>query len=262
MHVIADAIVILRKEFAEVLKNRYILSTMISFPLVFSIVIPLIYLLTLPGSVSSSDLSVLGPMIPQGMTPRQALIFIIVQSNLPFYLMMPSVIPTLISSYSIVGEKKGGTLEPLLATPVSANDVLLGKSLAAVIPSVLITWASFFIYSALVDYMTFSAFGRAILPDATWLFTVFVTAPLLSLMAVYASVLVSSRINDIRAAQQISAVFVIPMMGVFVLQLFGYVSIDIGILAAASLGLLVLDVILIWAGSSIFRRDEILTKWA
>lgn len=259
-----DILVILKKEFDEVLKNKYILTTMASFPLVFSVVIPLIYLFALPSSVSRGDVMAFKGMVPAFdlMTPRQVLVYFIVQSNLPFYLMMPSVIPTLISSYSIVGEKKCGTLEPLLATPVSTRDILLGKTLAAVIPSVVITWMSFLIYAVLVDVLTYNIFGYPILPSALWIFSVGVTAPLLAILSVYLSIVVSSRVNDIRAAQQISAVFVIPIMSVFILELFGYVSLDMNMMAILSAILLMADLFLVRASVRIFKREEILTRWA
>jgi ABC-2 type transport system permease protein len=259
-----DALVVLRKEFDEVLKNKYILTTMASFPVIFSVIIPLIYLFTLPSAVSQGDVAAFRSMVPafDAMTPRQVLIYFVVQSNLPFYLLMPAVIPTLISSYSIVGEKKCGTLEPLLATPASTRDILFGKTLAAVIPSVLITWLGFLIYTLLVDALTYGIFNYPVLPNVLWLVSVGVAAPLLSIMSVYLSIIVSSRINDIRAAQQVSAVFIIPIMGVFVLQLFGYVSLSVKALAAFSLLLFVVDVALIYASTRVFKREEILTKWA
>jgi ABC-2 type transport system permease protein len=259
-----DVLVIVRKEFEEVIKNKYILTTMASFPLVFSIVIPLIYLLALPSNVSWGDVSVFkGAVIGSAlMTPRQVLIAYIVQSNLPFYLMMPSVIPTLISSYSIVGEKKCGTLEPLLATPVTTRDILIGKTLAAAIPSVVITWISFLIYTLLVDYMTYGIFGYPIIPNLMWLFAVLVTAPLFAIMSVYLSIVVSSRMSDIRAAQQVSAVFVIPIMSVFILELFGYISLTMDIIVMLSAAIAIIDILLVTASVRVFKREEILTRWA
>ena len=259
-----DALVVLRKEFDEVLKNKYILMTMASFPLIFSVAIPLIYIFTLPSNVSRGDVASFRSLVPMfdAMSPRQVLIYFVVQSNLPFYLLMPAVIPTLISSYSIVGEKKCGTLEPLLATPALTRDILLGKTLAAVIPSVLITWVGFLIYTVLVDVLTYDIFNYSILPNLIWIVSVGITAPLLSLMSVYLSIVVSSKVNDIRAAQQVSAVFVIPIMGLFVLQLFGYVSLNVSSLMTSSLLLLVVDIMLIYASTKVFKREEILTKWA
>lgn len=259
-----DIFVIVKKEFEEVVKNKYILTTMASFPLVFSIVIPLIYLLALPSHVTAADVAAFKGLVPgaAAMEPREVLIAFIVQSNLPFYLMMPSVIPTLISSYSIVGEKKCGTLEPLLATPVSTRDILVGKTLAAVIPSVAITWLSFIIYALLIDTMTYGTFGYALVPDLLWLLAITVTAPLFAIMSVYLSIVVSSRMSDIRAAQQVSAVFVIPIMSVFILELFGYVSLTIGVVLLLSIAIAIVDLFLVKASVRVFRREEILTRWA
>jgi ABC-2 type transport system permease protein len=133
--------------------------------------------------------------------------------------------------------------------------------MAAVIPSVLITWLSFLIYTVLIDAATISSFGYALLPNSIWLVAVFITAPLLAVLSVYATVLVSSRMSDVRAAQQVSAIIVVPIMGVFVLQLFGMINLDTLMLSFVSAGILIADVVLIYAGTSIFRREEILTKW-
>ena len=259
-----DVTVIIKKEFEEVMKNKYILTTMAIFPLVFSVVIPLIYLFALPSNVSPGDVAAFKALVPGAahMTPRQVLIAFIVQSNLPFYLMMPSAIPTLISSYSIVGEKKCGTLEPLLATPVSTNDILAGKTLAAVIPSVAITWLSFLIYAILIDTMTYGILGYVLIPDMLWLLAIVVTAPLFAVMSVYLSIVVSSRMSDIRAAQQVSAVFVIPLMSIFILELFGYVSLTIEVMLLMSVIIAIIDLFLVKASVKVFRREEILTRWA
>ncbi len=257
-----DAIIIIKKEFEEILKNRYILLTMLSFPLVFSILIPLIYLFTMPANVSWADIAAFKGLVPgaNGMAPRQVLIAFIVQCTLPFYLMMPSVIPTLISSYSIVGEKKCGTLEPLLATPASTMDILAGKALSAIIPSILITWASFLLYALLVDTLTYGIFGYPIVPSMIWLFALGVTAPLFAVMSVYLSIVVSSRMNDIRAAQQVSAVLVVPIMGAFIMELFGYFSLTIEMLLVISIAVAILDILLIKASIRAFDREEILTR--
>lgn len=259
-----EALVIMKKEFEEVLKNKYILTTMATFPLVFSVIIPLIYMIALPANVSWNDVVTFKGMVTgtAGMTPRQVLIAFLVQSNLPFYLMMPSVIPTIISSYSIVGEKKCGTLEPLLATPASTRDILAGKTLAAIVPSVGITWISFLIYTALIDCITYRMFGYAIIPNLIWLVSILVAAPLFAVMSVYLSTVVSSRMNDIRAAQQVSAVFIIPIMSVFILELFGYISLTLEILVMISVFVGIADLFLIKASVKIFNREEILTRTA
>jgi ABC-2 type transport system permease protein len=245
------------------MRNRYILSSMATFPLLFSVVIPLLYLFTLPANITSADVAALEHAVENfaALSPKQVMISFLVQSNLPFYLLMPGIMPTLIAAYSIAGEKKNGTLEPMLATPVRTTDVLIGKTLAAVVPAVLLTWASFVVYSLLVNTFTADIFSTPLLPNTLWLIALIITGPLLAVLSVYASVLVSARVSDVRAAQQVSAVLVVPIMGLFVLQLFGMVTLTIDVLLTVSAVLLVLDIILIKLGSAVFQREEILTKW-
>jgi ABC-2 type transport system permease protein len=253
----------MRKDLDEVMRNKYIVSSMATFPVLFSIIIPLLYLFTVPSGVTQADVAALGNIV-QGfasMSPRQAMIAFLVQSNLPFYLLMPGILPTLIAAYSIAGEKKNGTLEPMLATPVRTADILLGKTLAAVLPSVLITWISFLIYTTLVNTVTSRSYGFTIMPDAQWAIALLVTGPLIAVLSVYASIMVSARMSDVRAAQQVSAAIVVPIMGLFVLQLFGMITLSLELILVISAGLLVLDIVLVKIGSTLFRREEILTKW-
>ena len=258
-----DCLTVMKKDLDEVVRNRYILSSMATLTLLFSVIIPLLYLLTLPANISKADVAALSSALQgfAGLTPKQAMISFLVQSNLPFYLLMPGIMPTLIAAYSIAGEKKNDTLEPMLATPVGTSDILLGKTLAAVIPAVLLTWTSFLVYALLVNVFTAGTFASPILPNALWAVALLVTGPLLSVLSVYMSILVSARLTDVRAAQQVSAVLVVPIMGLFVLQLFGWVTLSVNSLLAISAGLLVLDIVLIKLGSAVFRREEILTKW-
>jgi len=145
---------------------------------------------------------------------------------------------------------------------VSTRDILAGKTLAAVIPSMAITWASFIVYAMLVDTVTYPIFGYPVVPDLLWLIALTVTAPLLAVMSVYLSIVVSSRMSDIRAAQQISAVFIVPLMSIFILELFGYMSLTVDLLLLLSIAIGVADLFLMRAGVSVFKREEILTRSA
>ena len=49
------------------------------------------------------------------------------------FIILAAIIPTVIGSYSIVGEKIE-KLETLLATPTTDSEILLGKTLAAFLP--------------------------------------------------------------------------------------------------------------------------------
>ena len=51
-----------------------------------------------------------------------------------FFMIYTGALPATIASYSMVGEKVERSLEPLLATPATDGEILLGKALAALIP--------------------------------------------------------------------------------------------------------------------------------
>ena len=48
--------------------------------------------------------------------------------------------PTVVAAYSVVGKHQQGTLDPVLTTPVRREEFMLGKALAALIPSLAISY--------------------------------------------------------------------------------------------------------------------------
>ena len=54
---------------------------------------------------------------------------------------IPAIVPALVAAYSVVGERQQGTLEPVLTTPIRREEFLLGKALAALVPSLAIAYA-------------------------------------------------------------------------------------------------------------------------
>ena len=89
----------------------------------------------------------------------EQLFSLLINILLIFFALMPTVIPTVIASYSIVGEKVNRSLEPLLATPLSDEELLAGKALSIFLPSVLVVWAVFIPFSAIVDFIAAPALG-------------------------------------------------------------------------------------------------------
>ena len=66
-------------------------------------------------------------------------------------LAIPALVPAALASYSVVGERLQGTLEPVLATPVRREEFLLGKALAAFVPSLTISYAVLAFFLACVE---------------------------------------------------------------------------------------------------------------
>lgn len=70
--------------------------------------------------------------------------------------MTAAILPTAIDSYSMVGEKVEKSLEPLLATPTTDSELLLGKSIAVFLPPLIATYIGALIFMVLMDIVTFS----------------------------------------------------------------------------------------------------------
>ncbi len=88
----------------------------------------------------------------------------------------------------------------------------------------------------------------------------FVITPLACILSIEGNIIVSSRVNDIRAAQQIGGLIVVPLI---ILVIVGTESAQLSVLLAilVSVILAVADVALFFLSKATFQREEILTKW-
>ncbi|HXT34295.1 MAG TPA: hypothetical protein VN837_01850, partial [Chloroflexota bacterium] len=99
-------------------------------------------------------------------------------------------------------------------------------------------------------------------PNATIAVILLVLVPLVSLFSVGVNVLISSRANDVRTAQQMGAVIpALPLGAIYVLTETGVISLSIPTLWFMAAVLAVLDGLTIYATLRTFRRDQILTAW-
>jgi len=86
-------------------------------------------------------------------------------------------------------------------------------------------------------------------------------SPLLALLSVFSGIIVSSRLNDPRAAQQVTGVFVVPIIALSLLVLSGKVFVDVPLVLLAALVTLALDAALLYFAVKLFQRETILTRW-
>jgi ABC-2 type transport system permease protein len=194
-------------------------------------------------------------------TEQESFLFQFIGFLLLFFILIPAIIPTVIASYSFVGEKLNRSLEPLLATPTTDAELLAGKSLSIFLPTMLVTWLSFIPFVLLVNFLAAPILGYAPLPDLTWLIGVFLLAPLFCIMAIALNVIVSSRVTDVRASQQLGSLVVLPVVAVFIISLSGLFVLGpltmllmAGVIALVDIGIAYLTV-------RTFQREEILIRW-
>jgi len=257
---------IIDKEWAEVFKNRMVLFTLIFMPLIF-IVLPLATLYftgsgmdNLAGAntadVPAEFLSACGDV-----TGTECMQIYMMNQFLLMFMMMPVIIPVTIAAYSIVGEKATHSLEPLLATPISTMSLLAGKSLAAALPAIFVGWASFGIFLAALPLIGVSAPVIQYIAGPTWLLAILAAGPLMAIASVNFAIFISSRVNDPRVAEQISALMIVPILGLLFAQIAGLIVINVLVMLSFIGAMILVDIGMIYLGASIFQRENILTRW-
>jgi len=119
---------ILWKELREYQRNRSIVLAMAIYPLIF-LIQPLVVVFALPASASGT------------LAHEHVLLYI---------LGIPALVPAFVAAYAVVGERQQGTLEPVLTTPIRREEFLLGKALAALVPSLAVSYAVYAFFLACI----------------------------------------------------------------------------------------------------------------
>ncbi|UCE09551.1 MAG: ABC transporter permease subunit [Candidatus Thorarchaeota archaeon] len=132
-----------------------------------------------------------------------------------------TIIPAaMISANSFVGEREQNTLEPILCTPLTDTELLLGKTLSAFLPSMAIL-AGVTVITSLGSNVLIVLAGRApvLIPDLPGLFLICVVSPVMILATVSVMIIVSGRVSRVYEAYQmvggIVLIMFIPMFGSF-----------------------------------------------
>ena len=227
---------ILRKEVAEYRRNRALLVSMAILPLLF-IIQPLIAVATISASASS------------GLAGEHVLIYM---------LGIPVLVPVVVAAYAIAGERQQGTLEPALTTPIPAEELLLGKALAAFGPSLVIAYAVYLLYIVLVVLLAQPGIASAVIqgPDllAQLLFT-----PLLAIWSIWVGMAVSVRAGDVRVAQQLGLLASLPPVFVIVLVALNVIPATPALALGGAALLAILDVLGWPIVARFFDRERLIT---
>ena len=230
------------------MKKRNIIYSVLIVPFVFSIALPAVIWYVQHrnngASVGAAELLILLP----------AFSF--------FFLALAGFLPTTIASYSLVGEKIEKSIEPLLATPTTDGEILFGKGIAAFVPPMGAILGSSVLFMVLMDVFTHGILGYYYFPNWNSAALLFLGVPLAVVMSVEWNVFVSSRVSDVRIAQQLGVLIMLPLAGMYVGGEVGIVPLgDLSTSLYISGALAILDLLLLSVVRETFRRDLILTKW-
>jgi ABC-type Na+ efflux pump permease subunit len=232
---------IIRKEFTEYRRNKGIVITMALIPGSF-LVLALFTLIAIPDDATRSAI-------------RGA-----AGTALSFFFVIPAILPAAVASYTVVGEREQGTLEALLITPIKDSELLRGKALAAGAPTVLMSWVLLGAFLILAQVV---APGPATneLSRGPHVFAALLFAPLVAVFSISVSMGISARTTDLRVAQQLAGLAVIPMFVLAFVLSYNVLSPSVPLYVGAAVFMLALDRLGWRMMSRLFDRERLLTRF-
>lgn len=230
---------IFRKELRDYRRNRFVIFTMSALPLLF-IVLTMVQLFALKTTISSARLN-----------DRIGL-------SMLYLLIIPTMVPSALTAYSVVGEREQGTLEPVLITPIRREEFLIGKALAAFAPTLVIAYVLFGLFLGAAELFAHPAVVSAIFERSHVLIQLLFT-PLLAGWAIWMGIAISARSTDVRAAQQLAVLASLPPLAVVALISFNIIPASVPLALGLAAGLLLLDGYGWRAVATIFDRERLIT---
>jgi len=192
---------IVKKDWTEIRSNKNLLLPLLLIPVFLSIILPLYLALTTLASV--------------GVETFLVTIDLIIK---PFLLIIPTMAALIIATDSIAGEKERKTIESFLVLPLTDREILIGKVLSALIPSLASSWISFLLMGLTLNIAGRPNLGTSIIifGDASWWLLESLLVTILSFMNTLFMVLISAMVRNVRVAQQYALIVVIPITGLII----------------------------------------------
>jgi ABC-type transport system involved in multi-copper enzyme maturation permease subunit len=227
---------IYRKEFRVYRRDRSIVATMAAIPLAIT-VFPLLLVTALPASAAASF---------QG-------------DPLVILLGIPALVPSIVATYAVVGERVQGTLEPLLTTAIRREELLLAKALAALVPSLGIAYVMYAAFLVCTKVFAQPAVASAVIHWPYVLAQVLFT-PLIIMWSTWVGIAISTRSSDVRVAQQLGALAGLPVLALAYLISFNVIQVSLALAVAFAAALVILDALGWRFVAATFDRERLVTN--
>jgi ABC-type Na+ efflux pump permease subunit len=264
---------IMRKDLKVVLQSKAVVWPMILVPVLLLIVIPgAMGYATLNVDISDpqlSDLAVLLEQMPASLLDEfgplptdsaRLFLYVVVYAFAPLFLIVPLMVANVIAADSFVGEKERKTLEALLYTPTTDQELYVAKLLSPWAAALVTTLVGMVAYTLVVNAIGWPALGRIFFPNLTWIVLVVWVAPAAAGLGLGAMVLVSSRTRTFQEAYQVGGVVVLPVIAVLIGQFAGIITFDLGFALVMGLVLWLIVAAMLWYGIRSFQRVSLLAQ--
>ncbi len=178
----------------------------------------------------------------------------------PFYLVVPLMVASVVAADSFAGERERSTLEALVYTPTSDRELFLAKLIVAWVPAVSVGLLSFVAYGITVNVTAWPVMGEVFFPNAQWIALALWVGPGAAALGLSMGVLISARVRTVQEASQLGSVVVIPVVMLVLGQLTGklYLALPQVILMGGVLW--AVDLALLAVASRWCRREVLMSR--
>lgn len=267
---------IIQKDLRVALQSKAVALPMILVPLIIVVILPTMVALSpllfqAVGAQTAAEtreieelLATVAPALRHELatyTLQQAMIvLLLLYLFAPLYLIVPLMVSSVVAADSFAGEKERKTLEALVYSPTTDQELLLAKWLAAWLPGVAVALGSFVVYGLIANLAAWPTLGRIFFPNGMWLLLAFWVAPGVAALGLGVTVLISARVNSFQEAYQTGSLVVLPVIILLIGQISGAFYLHVGLVALIGLVIWLIDGLLFWWAERTFRRGELLAR--
>jgi ABC-2 type transport system permease protein len=231
---------VVKKEMRDYRRKRSIVATMAILPFLF-LIEPVVAIFVVPSTsgVTGAHQYVILPIL--------------------YLLLIPSVMPSTLAAFTVVGEREQGTLEPLLTTPISQQEFIAGKGAAVLIPTMAMSYLVYAVFLIAVELFAKPVVSSAIFGQSSLLVALIVLAPLLAGWSIAVGMAVSVRANEIRVAQQLGTLASFPPVVLILILAVGVIHPTLSVAIIFAVVLLGIDVRAIRIVAHMMNRERLVT---
>ncbi|MCA9832220.1 MAG: ABC transporter permease subunit [Dehalococcoidia bacterium] len=227
---------LIRKEFREYRHHRAILLTGLGLPLVF-MMLPFLNLVGFDPDA-----------------PPDKVNLAVGQSMFVFFL-TPAIVPAALAAYSIIGEKEQGTLEAILTLPLTDRQFLHAKIFAVAAPAVVASSLVYLGFTALSALVVKEPLRSEVL-DPIWSVGVLGLGVPLALFSTLTGLSISARARDLRVAEQLAGMVILPALAPVALVAFRVVPVNLATWATFFAVVMLVDLLLLAVAYRTFERER------
>ncbi|MBO1307938.1 ABC transporter permease [Enterococcus sp. 669A] len=208
---------VVKKDIQGMVANKRYFYMMLLMPLLFSVVLPSMFvLIALLAPESSRDFEQLLVLLPAESKVGDlgvSIVQLIFTSIMPlFFLMIPIMTSSVMAASSFVGEKEKNTLETLFYSPLTVRQIFQAKVYSSLLMSLVITGVAFIIMLVVVQLEVFFLKGALLSVELSWLFVLVLLVPAITLISITLIVKGSAKAQTMEESQQKSAFLILPLI--------------------------------------------------